>query len=315
MGTSRESSTMKSIIISIIRQLNSIFDDGKKINFALDASENIILLRNRLIEKLKEYSNKLENNAKITILLDSIDQLSKDDHNLEWMFYDLPQNVKIIYSVLSDAENLIERIKQNLEINDVNYLKTSEFQIDEANAMLTVLLKATDRTLNQNQLDVISDCWKRTCETGSGIQPLHIKLIFDISSKWTSQYTVPSCDFLKCTNTKETIKYLFKKHELLYGKLLFSRCIFYLTFFEHNGIGESELEDILSIDDDVLTSVFHHYHPPTRRFPLALWLNIKYELRDYITNKETDGMPVVSWYDLIIFMKLNNYLLMMFLFI
>ena len=91
------------------------------------------------------------------------------------------------------------------------------------------------------------------------------------------------------------IKYLFGKLEKNYGVILFSHCIFYLTLFEYRGISETELEDILSIDDDVLTSVFEYHHPPVRRFPIALWLNFKYDLKEYITNKETDGLSVISW--------------------
>jgi hypothetical protein len=123
---------------------------------------------------------------------------------------------------------------------------------------------------------------------------LHVKLLFDISSKWTSSYKVPD-EFTACISCKDTIIYLFKNLEQLYGKILFSHCIFYLTLFDNKGISESELEDILSIDNDVLTSVFEYHHPSVRRFPIALWIRIKYELKDYITNKETDGENVISW--------------------
>lgn len=45
------------------------------------------------------------------------------------------------------------------------------------------------------------------------------------------------------------------------GKILFSRCMFYMSTFK-NGISESELEDILSIDDDVLYEIFEYHEPP-----------------------------------------------------
>ena len=102
--------------------------------------------------------------------------------------------------------------------------------------------------------------------------------------------------FRGCVTIKETIKYLFKRYETLYGKVLFSHCIFYLTLFEYNGISEGELEDILSIDDPVLTECFQYHHPPVRRFQIALWLKIKYEIKDYLTHKETDSVQVVAWF-------------------
>ncbi len=42
------------------------------------------------------------------ILLDSIDQLSKQYYDLEWMFYELPKNVEIIYSVLNDMKEFLK---------------------------------------------------------------------------------------------------------------------------------------------------------------------------------------------------------------
>ena len=68
-----------------------------------------------------------------------------------------------------------------------------------------------------------------------------------------------------------------------------------MTLFEYRGISENELEDILSIDDNVLESIFVKHHPPVRRFPMALWYRIKYELKDYITHKMTDDTSVIAW--------------------
>ena len=250
----------------------------------MNSLEKLHEIRNKFIEKLNKVSEK---NLKIVILLDSIDQLSKEDYCLEWMFYELPKNVKIIYSVLSNYKGIFEALKAKVEDN---YQEMEKLNFDEAKLILESLLEGSNRILTTQQWSKIHKIFKSTHE----IYPLHVKLLFDITSKWTSSFQVPEA-FEKCTNSKETIKYLFRNLEKVYGLTLFSHCIFYLTCFDYKGISESELEDILSIDDEVLTSVFKHHHPPIRRFPLALWLRIKYELKDYITNKETDGVSVISW--------------------
>ena len=79
------------------------------------------------------------------------------------------------------------------------------------------------------------------------------------------------------------------------NEILFKHCLFYLTLFEYRGISENELEDILSIDDEVLDSIFVHHHPPVRRFQIGLFSRLKYELKDYIINKVTDDQPVIAW--------------------
>ena len=69
----------------------------------------------------------------------------------------------------------------------------------------------------------------------------------------------------------------------------------YLSSFK-NGISESEIEDILSIDDDVLYDIFEFHAPPIRRLPLALWLRIKDDLKGYMVEKAIDDIRVIYWY-------------------
>ena len=302
MGTSRGSASMKFVIKSIINQLDEIYrneantkpqdeieneDSIKQAEIKIHDYENIRSLRENLMNRLRTASEE-NRNEKIIIFFDSIDQLSKQDYDLEWMFYELPANVKIIYSVLNNYEGIFEKTKNNLQKD--NYVVVYPLGLKEAKEIYKTLLGGSYRRLTQVQSNAVDNLLQNTIE----IYPLHVKLLFDISSKWTSSYSVP-LQFNKCLTIKDTIKYLFKTVEKLFGEVLFSRCIFYLTLFGYKGISESELEDVLSIDDEILTSVFVKHHPPVRRFPIALWLNIKYELKEYITNKETDGLPVISW--------------------
>ncbi|RNA44126.1 NACHT and WD repeat domain-containing 2 [Brachionus plicatilis] len=61
-------------------------------------------------------------------------------------------------------------------------------------------------------------------------------------------------------------------------------------------ISDSELDDILSLDDDVLYSVFQFHMPPVRRIPQILWLRIKNDLHEYIVEKEANDTKVIYWY-------------------
>ncbi len=260
MGTSRGSSTIKSVFKSIFEQLDVIIENKQKFKENTNEFEQVHQFKEKLIKKMKLFTEKYPN-RKIVILLDSIDQLSKQDYDLEWMFYELPKNVKIIYSVINEYEGIFEKLKNKL---DNNYLEIKTLCYDEAQRILTRLLLKSNRQLNDQQCTSINKVFETTTE----IYPLHVKLLYDISSKWTSSYKVPN-EFSDCISSKETIKYLLKNLEKFYGKILFSHCIFYLT------------------------NIYHH--PSVRRFPIALWVRIKYELKDYITNKETDGVPVISW--------------------
>ena len=71
---------------------------------------------------------------------------------------------------------------------------------------------------------------------------LYSKLIFNVIKNWSSQFE-PVDEFVQLKNVDDCIKYLFKKFEIKYGKLLFSRIVIYMTIMT-NGITENELEDV-----------------------------------------------------------------------
>jgi hypothetical protein len=283
MGTSKPSSTIASVFKSVEQQLESIF----KINTHDEEYKKDDSFRKKLNYISKLY---LKNN-RLIILLDSIDQLSKEDYGLYWFFNDLPKGIKIIFSVLNNYENILERLKKEIK-KEENILELKPFTLDEAKEMLHSYLKASNRQLTTKQKKTVD----KMIENLNGPIPLQIKLIYDIVSNWKSSFDPPD-EFTKCKTSIEIIKYLFNRieKEVFDNEILFKHCLFYLTLFEYRGISENELEDILSLDDKVLTSIFIKHHPPVRRFPMGLWYRIKYELKDYITHKMTDDIPVIAW--------------------
>ena len=51
-----------------------------------------------------------------------------------------------------------------------------------------------------------------------------------------------------------------------------------------SGLTETELEDILSCDDDVLNDVYTYWTPPVRRLPPLLLVRLKADLGQYLGN-------------------------------
>ena len=297
MGTSVESSRIKNVFMSINEQLDEVFGIEQEAIAIQNNAENIDA-RDKFVELLNRITQR-HPNTKIVIFLDSIDQLSQSDYSLDWMLYELPVNVKIVFTVLLDYKGITGRIK----VNQSNYVRIDDWSKVQAAGFIKSWLANVDRTLSQSQFNYLNN---EILNRANNLYPLHTKLLFNICAKLSSQYDF-SDDFNTCLTTKDTIKYFFRKNEDLYGTILFSRCVFYLTIFEYNGISDSELEDILSIDDDVLTSVLQYHHPPVRRFPIALWLRIKYEIKDYLTEKESDGILVTSWFHRTFIEAANEY--------
>ena len=140
MGTSRESSSMISIMRSVIAQFDRIHEGGIETDKErVTDTENLIEMRATFLAKLNFISQKLESKGQLIILLDSIDQLITIDYDLEWMIYNLPENIKIIYSVLSESHSkqfdfILLRLKYN--IPQANFINMESITFDDCKSKL-----------------------------------------------------------------------------------------------------------------------------------------------------------------------------------
>ena len=284
MGLTRETASIKLVFNSLVNHLNALFKHDQQFVEQLSQNESLFAIREKFLKQLFTFSMRFPD-KKIVFLLDSIEKLTRRDTCLDWLIYELPTNIKMILSVDSENEMLFEIVKTKFEC-----VLLEKLEFDEAKSMLLKLMQDSNRKISDKQMLSIEDLLVSTSE----IYPLHIKLIFDIISKWLASTKVPN-ELMSCINSKETIKYIFKSCEKNFGELFFSRCIFYISFFNYRGISDAEMQDLLTIDDEVLNGIFKNYHPSIRRFPIALWLSVKYELRDYLIEKEIDGVCVTAW--------------------
>jgi len=281
MGTTPGTSNITNTFHSIIYQLSLLFQ-FKIPNYLVKKDD----LKDFLVEKLLFISFS-HPSTKIVLFLDSIDQLSTDDYDIEWIINELPQNIKIIYSTLPNHGDILNRLKKK-EPDDKQFVHVEMLNKSIVKTIIEDWLLKNKRMLSEKQWTILDTLF----ETAS-LYPLYVKLVFDIILKWESYYE-PDESFKKAFNIDECIKYLFRLLEKEHGKMLFSRSMCYMTSFK-NGISESELEDIISIDDDVLFEIFEFHEPPVRRFPVALWARIKNDLKEYMVEKETDDTRVIYW--------------------
>ena len=159
--------------------------------------------------------------------------------------------------------------------------------VDEADVILDSWLRAANRTILPKQKNYVMESFQK-CPL-----PLYLKLSFDEALRWTS-YT-PYSDIYLEPSVREIIDDLFNRVERRHGKILVSHALAYITASK-NGLTESELEDLLSLDDVVLNDVYQYWTPPVRRLPPLLWIRIRSDIGDYLTERGADGTQVVFWY-------------------
>lgn len=80
-----------------------------------------------------------------------------------------------------------------------------------------------------------------------------------------------------------------------HGRILVFHALAYITAAK-SGLSETELEDLISLDDRVLDDVYQYHLPPVRRIPPLLWTRIRNDLPNYLSEREADGVSVLNWY-------------------
>lgn len=93
----------------------------------------------------------------------------------------------------------------------------------------------------------------------------------------------------------DSIMMLFERIEKQHGRILVFHALAYITAAK-SGLSESELEDLISLDDKVLDDVYQYHLPPVRRIPPLLWTRIRNDLPNYLSEREADGVNVMNWY-------------------
>ena len=279
--TTPPSSTIYKTLYSISAQIAEIY------HLPITAYPTVQQLRDQLELNLL---SQIPDNECLLLLLDSIDQLHPDAYDCKWLPLEFPSNVKCIVSTLPNHGNIFNNLERLLFGNHENlFINVPPFEPSTIEIVYNDWLKMKHRSLSDEQRLFVNDLMTRKKE----ILPLFMKLFFDIISIWHSYDPIDErLNGLK--DVDDCIRYLFKRLEIIHNNVLFSRALCYMTACR-SGISQNELEDVLSLDDDVLKSVFQHYLPPVRRVPGILWTRIRNDLDEYITEKEVDDAPVIYW--------------------
>ncbi|XP_070561115.1 NACHT domain- and WD repeat-containing protein 1-like [Ptychodera flava] len=279
LGTTPDSSNIRRVLYSVIQQINKVYGDDSKV------PEDMKML----IRTFRENLSKATAERPLVILLDSLDQLDPDDgaRQLSWLPTEIPPFVKLILSTLPEDEyEYYPRLRSILPGED-SFVAVPKLAQKDVQEILDQWLSDENRRLSASQMEtVVSAC--RQCPL-----PLFLKISFDEACRWHS-YSKPEETQLKFT-VRDAIVELFERVERNHGKILVSRALGYMTTGK-NGLSENELEDILSLDDDVLNDVYQYWTPPIRRLPPLLWVRIRAELSPYLVDRGSDGVRVINWY-------------------
>ncbi|KAL3863458.1 hypothetical protein ACJMK2_005212 [Sinanodonta woodiana] len=286
LGTSPKSTAIHQVLFSICSQIWQIYGIPKPAEVESEVDfQYLVSYFAALLWKVGASERHL------FILLDSVDQLNPSDHSymMGWVPIQLPVNVHLIISTLPDMNGCLTNMRNKLT-DEEHYLQINRLEGNVADDIISVLCQESGRQLMRNQQNFLLDKYQK-CG-----QPLYLKLLVSQALQWKS-YTMISDDMLGDT-VQAAIYNIFDSLERKHGSIVIQKALGYLCASK-DGLSETEMVDILSLDDDVLQDTFIYHLPPDPKvimYPPFLWKRIQYDLEDYLAEKESGGKRIITWY-------------------
>ena len=225
------------------------------------------------------------------ILLDSLDQLapSNEAYSMEWLPVALPSNIKIIVSTLPEEHGILDNLKKL--VPDLNcYCAVPLLPQATGQQIVRKYLQLRNRTTTEKQMNIILEAFQ------NNPRPLYLKLLMDNAVKYQS-FQVPDPSTIP-GSIRLAISALYDELELKFGRCVVQSALGLLTV-GLNGLSDIEVEDALSCCDQALDEVYVFHDPPVPgmvRIPPVLWARIRYELREYLVERLSQGKTTLFWY-------------------
>ncbi|KAM9620002.1 LOW QUALITY PROTEIN: NACHT domain- and WD repeat-containing protein 1 [Morphnus guianensis] len=234
----------------------------------------------------------------VVIRLLRTSQLRSAIHSLLRDIY-CPPKVHIIISISTAEPDTLKALQHTVPEAEA-YSEVGPSSCEEGEEMLEMLLASDTRRLSPAQWAYFHQSFP------SGGQALLFKLAFHEARKWVS-YTSLSEVVIASTAQDATHRLserLEKSHSTVLvahvlGYIASSRISFHISHFTcRNGLSDTELKDILSLDDEVLSEI-HHCHVPSSktilRLPPLRWARLHSDMGECLAEWKADGFTLLCF--------------------
>ncbi len=291
-GTTPDSSSARLLMRSICEQVIRAYEDDMTLLKDMDFTfANIRDLFKSLCGNSKLPSQR----RPLCIFIDSLDQLS-DENNarriLDWIPSRMAAHTFLVVSTLPKVGGCLSALRArsaDKQIPAKNYVEIGSPSDEDVFEIYRITFSSLKRQLTSDQLQYVLKL--ATDDSVEMPTTLRLKLLLDISIKWRSFDPLPD---LKPT-VRGLINYIFSKLEGIYGKPLVSTFCGLLAISKY-GLPENDLQDLLSLDEEVLDSVLQYDKPPVRRLPYHILSNLIYDLDEYLVDRGGHGTTLKYWY-------------------
>ncbi|RUS89012.1 hypothetical protein EGW08_003259, partial [Elysia chlorotica] len=228
----------------------------------------------------------------VVVFLDSLDQLQDqfDAHSCWWLPLVLPANFKLVVSTLPTEHGILKNLQDLMPEDAANFVELPLLPDSTSVEIVEKYLTDKQRSVTEVQMRFMLDAFKKSPN------PLYLKLLMDEAVTWPSYTEVK--DLSLPSTVRAAISALFQGLETKFG-LEFVRGSLGLLTVGLNGLSEVELEDALSCLDDVMVETYRFHDPPVPgivRVPQVMWARLRYDLREYLVERPSQGQTTLYWY-------------------
>ncbi|XP_053312122.1 NACHT and WD repeat domain-containing protein 2-like [Spea bombifrons] len=219
----------------------------------------------------------------LVLILDAVDRLRSDGNlqDFQWLPSPIPRFTKVILSVTQDCD-----LVKSLSPRRVSFLQIKPSR-KECNESLKSALAQRNRKITSGQQLFVNR------SLGSDPSPLQVLMLFKEVIEWKSHQEVD--DRSLGGDTYQIIERFFRKLEVKYGYAVLSRAVSYITL-SRSGVGEAELIDLMSADDEVLAQLYRlHANVGTLRVPDWLVASILLDLKSCLSWRTVTGFRLLCW--------------------
>jgi WD40 repeat protein len=218
----------------------------------------------------------------LLIFLDALDQLQS--HRFDFLPDTLPRPARIVVSALPELED---------RLSFAEVYRFSLMQEQDGEELLGKWLAAEARTLTREQRQEIIGKFSIT-----GL-PLYLKLAFEQACQWHSYEVGKALPAYVEGILARYFDLLEKEHT----KELVGKVAGYFLSGKYRGLTEAEITGLLVFDPEYWESFLQGSHPAHRaeikeikRLPFVVWSRLFLDLEPYLTERDADGIPIITFY-------------------
>ena len=293
-GTSAGSRDSRSLMVSLCLQIEHIYH----VAGTQQSKPNLLT---KPYDEVVEYFQSLLQQYPVVLFVDSLDQLTDVDLGRSQISFmkgakKLHEKTRVIVSCLPDEKEINPVTQRRYlylcetrliegKVPRVDVQMSAESPLEEAMSMLDVMLKQRGRCVTATQRAAVQEKVAQETEKTA----LYLNLAVGMLVKSTSDVNIEN---ELAGGVKPVILQLFHSLERDYGSTLVQGALAFVTY-SVKGVSNVEMEDLLSLDDEVLDFVFQYNTPNVRRLPSHVWLRLRGALLGLVVEGE-DGCMV--WY-------------------